>query len=204
MTLPSCRKTGALLLAMAAAGLANPSAARTVEYLSDLAAIRAAGEDQGIPGPFSEAPGPGPVVISLETPTAADHQVIVASVLCQAYHIQNPISTLLKNLVTTANGGPSNVVGRPTFLLRVLSGSTLLRCMNKDDISATCKARVRISAEAIVTQPDGKVVTTPLIAQIERPGRVGGFCGNIARYAGIVTREAGIDLIRQARLVAGG
>jgi hypothetical protein len=62
---------------------------------------------------------------------------------------------------------------------------------------------LRISAEAIVTQPDGTVVTTPLVAQVERLGRVGGFCGNIAQYAGIVTREAGIDLIRQARLAAG-
>lgn len=192
---------------MTAAGLAGPSASRTVEYLSDLTTIRAAAEDQGIAGPFSDAPGPGTAAISLETPTAADHRVIVASVICQAYHVENPVSTLLKDLVTAANRTPSNVAGpsgRSTFSLRVLSGSTLLRCMNKDDISTTCKARVRISAEARVTQPDGSVVTTPLEAQIERAGRVGGFCGNIARYTGIVTREAGIELIHQARLAAGG
>ena len=45
---------------------------------------------------------------------------------------------------------------------------------------------------------DGTVVKVPLVTQVEREGRVGGFCGNIARYTGIVTREAGIDLIRQA------
>lgn len=202
----SRRTTGALLLAFAAAGLASPVAARTVEYLGDLTAIQAAAEDQGIPGPFSDAPGAGAAGIVLETPTAADHRVIIASIYCQAYHIENPVSMLLQDLVAAANRTPSSlagVSGRPAVSVRVLSGSTLLRCMNKDDIQTACKNRVRITAEASVTQPDGTLVTTPLVAQVERTGRVGGFCGNIARYTGIVTREAGIDLIRQARLAAG-
>ena len=193
---------GALLIAPTVSGTA---VARTVEYLHDMAAIQAAAADQGIPGPFSQAPVPGQSAITLETPAAADHRVIVASVYCQAYHIENPGSALLQDLVTAANGaqpGPGAPAG-PAVLLRVLSGSTLLRCMGKSDIAAMCKNRVRITAEASVTRPDGSTVKTPLVAQIERDGRVGGFCGNIARYTGIVTREAAIDLIRQARATAG-
>lgn len=201
----SHRNRGALLFAVASAGLTSPAEARTVEYLTDLTAIRTAAEDQGIPGPFSDAPGPGTAAIVLETPAAADHQVIVASVYCQAYHIENPVSTLLQDLVVAANL-PSTLPDKerqPAVSVRVLSGSTLLRCMNKDDIQTACKNRVRITAEASVIQSDGTVVTKPLIAQVERTGRVGGFCGNIARYTGIVTREAGIELIRQAQLAAG-
>lgn len=203
----SPRNTGALLVALLAAGVTSPAAARTVEYLSDLTAIRAAAEDQGIPGPFSDTPGAGTPEIVLEAPAAADHRVIVASIYCQAYHIENPVSMLLQDLVAAANRSqpnPAGLAGRPAVSVRVLSGSTLLRCMNKDDIQTACKNRVRITAEASVTQPDGTVVRTPLVAQVERAGRVGGFCGNLARYTGIVTREAGIDLIRQARLAAGG
>lgn len=193
---------GALLLAPTGSSTAL---ARTVEYLDDLAAIQAAAADQGIAGPFSQAPAPGQSAITLETPAAADHRVIVASVYCQAYHIENPVSALLQDLVTAANGARPEgaATAEPAVLLRVLSGSTLLRCMGKNDLAAMCKNRVRITAEASIARPDGSIVKLPLVAQVERDGRVGGFCGNIARYTGIVTREAAIDLIRQARAAAG-
>lgn len=192
---------GAVLLAMTSGVPAN---ARTVEYLTDMTAIEAAAADQGIAGPFSPAPGPGPT-IALETPTVADHRVITASLYCQAYHIENPVSVLLQGLVASTKLSQSVAAGTataPDVLLRLVSGSTLLRCMSKSDIQTACKNRVRLTAEAIVTKRDGSVVKTPLVAQVERAGRVGGFCGNIARYTGIVTREAAIDLIGQARLLA--
>lgn len=187
--------------------VANPAAARTVEYIHDMAAIRAAADDQGISGPFSDPPGPGSASIVLETPAAADHRVIVASNYCQAYGIDNPVSVLLQYLVTAANRTrPTDVnASSPSSLsLRILSGSTVLRCMGKSDVETICKNRVRITAEARFPRLDGGVVAVPVVAQVEREGRVGAFCGNIARYTGIVTREAAIDLIRRAREAAGG
>lgn len=187
--------------------LACPAAARTVEFIDDLAAIRAAADDQGITGPFSEAPAPGNASIVLDAATAADHRVIVASLYCQAYHIDNPVSVLLQGLVAAANRTPAGTVNaetRPTLSLRILSGSTVLRCMGKNELQTVCRNRVRITAEASFTRPDGSNARFPLAAQIEREGRVGGFCGNIARYTGIVAREAAIDLIRQARAASEG
>lgn len=172
-----------------------------------MAAIRTAADDQGISGPFSEAPVPGGPPIALEAASAADHRVIVASVYCQAYKIDNPVSLLLQKLVATANQTHLPGGGAPRVApvsLRILSGSTVLRCMAKNDFQATCRSRVRITAEASLQRPDGSISKTPLVAQVERDGRVGGFCGNIARYTGIVTREAGIELIRQARGSVGG
>ncbi|MBU0555081.1 MAG: hypothetical protein KKD64_07340 [Alphaproteobacteria bacterium] len=192
---------GPLLLAGTLAVSAAPALARTVEYLDDLAAIRAAADDQGIQGPFSDQPGPGTVRIALETPKAADHRVIVASVYCQAYGIDNPVSTLLQDLVRASAPLAEDT---PALTLRILSSSTVLRCFGKSDLEIKCKNRVRITAEASFLQGDGKAVKMPLVAQVEREGRVGGFCGNIARYTGIVTREAGIDLIRQALKVSAG
>jgi hypothetical protein len=190
-----------LLLAGTLAVFAAPAVARIVEYLDDLAAIKAAADDQGIQGPFSDKLGPAPVRIALETPKAADHRVIVASVYCQAYGIDNPVSTLLQDLVKAS--APS-AEGVPLLTLRVLSGSTVLRCLGKSDLEVKCKNRVRIAAEASFAKADGATVKIPLVAEVEREGRVGGFCGNIARYTGIVTREAGIDLIRQAMKAAAG
>jgi hypothetical protein len=186
---------GPMLLAGTLTVIAAPATARSVEYLDDMAAIKAAAEDQGIQGPFSDKLQPGAVRIALETPKAADHRVIVASVYCQAYGIDNPVSTLLQDLAKAA--APIEA-GTPVLTLRVLSGSTVLRCLGKSDLEVKCKNRVRIDAEASFAKADGTVVKMPLVAQVEREGRVGGFCGNIARYTGIVTREAGIDLIRQA------
>ncbi len=196
----------ACLPALALAAGAAPTSARTVEYLTDLAAIRAAADDQGITGPFSDAPAPGPMPILLDTPQAADHQVIVASAYCQAYKIQNPVSILLQHLITAVDmpvGSETDAPAGPAITLHVRSGTTVLRCMGKSDLEAICKNRVRITADASFTRPDGTEARVPLTAQVERDGRVGGFCGNIARYTGIVTREAGIELIRQARAAAG-
>lgn len=192
---------GAFLLASFAAASAE---GRTVEYIYDAATIRAAVDNQGISGPISEAPGPGSARIILETPAAADHRVIVASQYCQAYHIDNRVSVLLENLVAAANRtepAAAGTDGRRNISLRIVSASTLLRCMGKSDVETLCKNRVRITAQASFTRSDGSIAKAPIVAQVERDGRVGGFCGNIARYTGIVTREAGIELIRQAREV---
>lgn len=196
--------TSIVAAAALAVGVPGTVVARTVEYLSDLATIKAAADDQGIAGPFSEPPSSDGPAVELSAVTAADHRVIVASNYCQAYHIENPVSILLQNLTADMNraGVPGDLATRkPSVSLRLISGSTVLRCMGKSDLATMCKNRVRITAEASVTHPDGSVATVPLVAQVEREGRVGGFCGNIARYTGIVTREAVIDLIRQARLL---
>ncbi len=196
------RATGIAVAAMLGTSLPSSVVARSVEYLNDLTAIEAAAADQGIPGPFSQAPAVGGTTIALEGASAADHRVIVASHYCQAYHIENPVSVLLQDLVTAANGradGKIGSAGKPSVTLRLLSGSTVLRCMGKSDLATICKNRVRITAGARVTRADGSVAQAPLVAQVEREGRVGGFCGNIARYTGIVTREAAIDLLRQAQ-----
>ena len=192
------------IAAVALLGVCLPSSvsSRSVEYLSDLTAIEAAAADQGIPRPFSHAPAAGSATIALEGASSADHRVIVASNYCQAYHIENPVSVLLQDLVKSANGGADGKIrsiGKPSVTLRLLSGSTVLRCMGKSDLATICKNRVRITAEASVIHADGSIAQVPLVAQVEREGRVGGLCGNIARYTGIVTREAAIDLLRQAQ-----
>lgn len=196
------RTIGIATAAVVGTMMSSSVVARTVEYLQDLAAVRAAAEDQGIAGPFSEAPAPGGAEIVLETAGAADHRVVVASQYCQAYRLENAVSALLKELVARANPAPepTNItVGGRTVKLRVVSGSTVLRCMGKSDLTMICKNRVRLTAIASVARADGSTAETPLAAQVEREGRMGGFCGNIARYTGIVTREAGIDLLRQAQ-----
>jgi hypothetical protein len=182
--------------------------ARSVEYLDDMAAIQAAAVDQGIAGPFAPKPGPGPVRIVLEAAPAADHRVTVASVYCQAYGIDNPVSALLQDLIQAANavqpGAPAGTDARPTVTLRIVSGSTVLRCLGKNDLAVICKNRVRVTADASMIRPDGSRAATQLVAQVEREGRVGGFCGNIARYTGIVTREAGIELVTRAQQFGDG
>lgn len=145
-------------------------------------------------------------MLFLETPGAADHRVLIASHYCQAYQIDNPVSVLLKDIVAATNplsAPETSQSSEPPIDLRVLSGSTVLRCMGKGDLGTICKNRVRLEAEVSFTRADGVISKTALVAEVERNGRVGGFCGHIARFTGIVTREAAIDLVRQARASAG-
>jgi hypothetical protein len=175
--------------------------ARVVDYLMDQRAIEAAALDQGIEGPFTEAPSRNSVQIALETPSAADHKVTVVSIYCQAYKIENPASVLIQNLLLGADrDGKLHDRGddQVDLTVRLIKASTLLRCMAPNDLTTLCRNGVKITAEARIKKADGSVIQVPLTANVERAGRVGGFCGNIARYTGIVTREAGIALVNQA------
>lgn len=186
-----------------AIALAAPTVieARVVEYLTDRSAIDAAALDQGIEGPFAQEPSRGVANIAVQTPSAVDHRVTVVSIYCQAYKIENPVSVLIRDLLLGAdNDGKLAEAGHgeADITIRMVKASTLLRCFTSNDIDTLCKNNVKITAEAKFRNADGTVTKLPLSVTVERKGRVGGFCGNIARYTGIVTREAGIALIDQA------
>ena len=186
---------------MALAVSANPAGARIVEYLTDRAMIDVAAADQGIEGPFADPPLREAINIALEAPVAADHQAIIAGIYCQAYKIRNPVSVLMNALAVQADNDGKLVEassGQADIVIRLLKGSTVLRCLTTNDFDNRCRNTVRISAEAIFKKTDGTQTTLPITAEVERKGRVGGFCGHIARYTGIVTREAGVALLDKA------
>jgi len=192
-----------LFMTGAAIALAVPAVAeaRVVEYHTDRAAIDEAARDQGIEGPFAQAPSHSVANIAVETPSAADHRVTVVSIYCQAYKIENPVSVLIQDLLLSADDDGKLAEagnGEADITIRMVKASTLLRCFTSNDINTSCKNNVKITAEAKFRNADGAVTLLPLFVTVERKGRVGGFCGNIARYTGIVTREAGIALINQA------
>lgn len=182
-------------LAMASAmfGPAAPALARTVDYSLNKSTIEAAALDQGIEGPFSDAPAPGTHLLTLENPMAADHSVKIVSVYCQAYKMDNPISALMSQLLPPA---PTPVSSLPA--LRLIRGSTLLRCLGNGEFKNICKNEVKLTAELRFQASDGTTIMRSIVASVEREGRVGGFCGNMARYTAIVGREAGIELLRKA------
>lgn len=185
---------GAYILAVAGAMLAPqaPALARTVDYNLDKPAIEAAALDQGIEGPFSDAPARGASPLTLDNSTVADHRVVIASVYCQGYKMDNPVSTLMSQLLPPATAGSSS----PT--LRLTRGSTLLRCLGNGEFKNICKNEVKLTAELRFLAADGVMMVRPIVASVEREGRVGGFCGNMARYTAIVGREAGLELLRKA------
>jgi hypothetical protein len=197
-TWPAC--AAAILLA----GFSSGAQARVVEYLDDLEEIELAAQDQGIEGPFSPAPGAGLPVLDLENAAAADHRATIASVYCRAYKVDNPVSELLTKLVQAANGNlvPGDVSpgqDGSTASIAIDKAATLMRCFSVKELKALCKARVRISASMNWTDGAGAAQSVPLNVEVEREGRVGGFCGHIARFIGIVSREAGIAMIDEAR-----
>ena len=185
-----------LVVASAMLAPAAPALARTVDYSLDKPAIEAAALDQGIEGPFSDPPALGTPPLTLENSTAADHSVKIVSVYCQAYKMDNPISTLMSQLLP-----PAPTPAPSTPMLRLIRGSTLLRCLGNGEFKNICKNEVKLTAELRFPAADGTTTVRPIVASVEREGRVGGFCGNMARYTAIVGREAGIELLRKASAI---
>lgn len=184
----------ALFVTVAGATLAttSPASSRVVEYNLDKAGIEIAAQDQGIEGPFSDPPDVTSLPFTLENAAAADHSVKIVSIYCQAYKVENPISALMRHLL------PATASAAPRFTLRLTKGSTLLRCLGTGEFKSICKNEVKLSAEASFKLADGNPVNLPISVSVEREGRVGGFCGNMARYTAIVSREAGIELLKKA------
>lgn len=179
-------------VASATLAAASPAGSRVVDYSLDKAAIESAAQDQGIQGPFSDAPDPASLPIALENASAADHTAKIVSLSCQAYKMENPISALMQRLLPSPPPEPARLT------LRLTSGSTLLRCLRTGEFKGICKNEVKLSAEVRIQLADGSSITRPISTSVEREGRVGGFCGNMARYTAIVSREAGIELLKKA------
>ncbi len=192
---------GALIAGVALALLAAPALARSIDYSIDLQAIQAAADDQGIEGPFSPDPSRGARNLGLVTAPAVDHVMKNVSIYCEAYKVDNPISVLMRKLVTEYDDDGVLAEADTTdadVTLHLTKAVSLHRCLGESDFKTFCKNRTSLSGHVAFRGKNGSLQSAPIAVQVERAGRVGMFCGNLGRFTGIVSREAGIAFLAEA------
>lgn len=197
---------GALIAGVALALLAAPASARSIDYSIDLQAIQAAANDQGIEGPFSPDPSRGIRNIGLVVTPGVDHVMKNVSIYCEAYKVDNPISVLMRKLVTAYDDDGVLAEADATdadLTVHLTKALSLHRCLGESDFKGFCKNRTSLSGHVAFRTKDGSLQSAPIAVQVERTGRVGMFCGNLGRYTGIVSREAGIAFLAEATRLSG-
>jgi hypothetical protein len=187
--------TGAALV-----GPQQPSGTRAVDYVALTPAETAAIATDLKIRDIRPGPERAPLDIAVEALPEADHQSLVLGNYCSAYKLWNPVSLMLGQLAFEADrdGTPGAAAGQPLLTVRLTGARSFRRCVEVSEANIRCITRVTLSGEAVHRAADGAERRVPVDAQVERDSSVGGFCGGIARALGVVSRQAGQELLAKA------
>jgi hypothetical protein len=149
---------------------------------------------------ISPAPPRAAVDVAVEAVPAVDHQSLALGNYCSAYKLWNPVSLMLGQLAgeVDRDGTPGAAAGQPLLTVRVTTARSFRRCVEVSETNTRCITRVTLAGEAVHRAADGTERRVPVDAQVERDSSVAGFCGGIARALGVVSRQAGQELIDKA------
>jgi hypothetical protein len=181
-------------------GPVQPSGARAIDYAAlTPAETTAIATDLKIRD-ITPAPPRAAVDIAVEALPAADHQSLALGNYCSGYKLWNPVGLMLGALAAEADrdGTPGAAEGQPLLTIRLTAGRSFRRCVEVAEYNTRCITRVTLAGEAVHRAADGTERRVPIETQVERDSSVAGFCGGIARALGVVSRQAGQELIDKA------
>ncbi|MGH6808336.1 MAG: hypothetical protein ACREEJ_16080, partial [Ensifer adhaerens] len=192
--------TAAALVVLVLGSVAVAAHARTVDYSLDQAALDQAAAEQRV-GQVSLSPSRGDLDLAFSADPGTDHVTLALGNHCSAYKVENPVSQMLRALITSwdRDGTLAEPGGVGVAAIRLTKASSYNRCVMLKETDGRCITRVKLAGTVSLDVGDGVARSFPIAADVEKSGTVGGFCGNIARFIGIVSREAGIELIADAR-----
>lgn len=187
--------TGAALI-----GPVQPSGGRAIDYAALTPEETAFIANDLKIRDISPAPPRASVDIAVEALPEADHQSLALGNYCSAYKLWNPVGLMLGRLAAEADrdGSPGAGAGQPLLTVRLTSARSFRRCVEVSEYNTRCITRVTLSGEAVHRAADGAERRVPIDAQVERDSSVAGFCGGIARALGVVSRQAGQELLAKA------
>ena len=184
-------------LIVAGIALVSPAGAKRVaDYSVPDAELVKWGQEQDL-NPLSALPQKSAYNVTLEVAPGVDHQVIRGGVYCSAWKTENPISQLIRSIVTQwDNDGTLAVSGSGSdIILRFDQARTFSRCVGTGELVGTCITRVSIDGS--VSAGLGKEAR-PVNVEVELGGKLSGFCAGITKGMAAVSREAVIAFIKMA------
>lgn len=135
---------------------------------------------------------------AIESSGVVDHITESLGIGCSAYKVENPISLLFPIIRDEWNSTRAEGK-RPDIRLSIMvtNASSYRRCVFVGEMNMRCISRVRLNGTAqILGQPDTQTIA--ISADVERDASVGGFCGNLSRGVGVISREAVLALLVDA------
>ena len=185
-----------ILLAGAALIAAPACAARIVDYPIDAATLAKNAAEQGLAASPTPAKGTRQIVAQLGP--GLDHRVIRVGIFCSAWTVDNPMSSLIRDMLMAHDPDGRLDDPGPTatpVVLTLTNAATLSRCVSTGDLASVCITKVSIDG---TLSAGGDAKPRPLHVEIEQNTKGVGACAGLTRGIGLVSREAVIKLIAAA------
>lgn len=182
----------AALLALAALA-AMPASAREVDvarltpdgFVKDAANLKIAVTAPAAPGPYA---------LTVTAAPATDHETLRLGLYCSAYQVRTPMTAILKLVAAEAS-----LAAGPVLAVSVTGARSMSRCVELKEYNVRCITRVTVTGEATLPAlGDAAPGRAPLSVTVERDASVGGFCEDISRGIGVVSREAAQQFLAAA------
>jgi hypothetical protein len=175
-----------LLVALAVGmALGGPAPAREVDYAAIDAQGFAATAARLKIAPVMPLP-PGAAGVALAAQPAADHDVMALGQYC-VFRITNPVTRLVAQLAAAPPPAPA-------VSISITRARSFRRCVEVGELNVRCITRVTLDADVARSGQPAR----PLTVIVERDASIGGFCEDVARGVGVITRQAMHELLDRA------
>ena len=190
---------GAALAAAAGAALlwAGPAAAeRVADYSVSEARFQELAQNLHAT-PFPAMPEKGRTDVVLDA-AAIDHQLAILGIFCRAWHVENPISQMVKRVLTAwdRDGDLAAPASGDPIRVKLDSASSALRCVQVKELKTRCLLTTSLSGTA---SRGGR--TLPISVDVEQEQDTG-VCNGLAQGASLAGRTASIGLVEKLKPLA--
>lgn len=187
-------------VAAAAAGLllygGPANAARTADYSVSEERFAELAQSLAATG-FRPMPGRGDIDVVLENEGAADHRLAILGISCRAWHVDNPLSQMVRQSLTEwdKNGDlAAAAAGADAIRLRIESASSTMRCVQVKELKMRCLVTMSLAATAKRTV-GGAERESRIAIDLRQEQKMSGACNGLAQGSSLIGRAASIALI---------
>jgi hypothetical protein len=195
------------VVAAAAAGLllwSGPAgAARTADYSVPEDRFAELADSLAASG-FRPMPARGEVDVVLENAEAADHRLAILGISCRAWHVDNPLSQMVRQSLTAwdKDGDLAAAAASANAIrLRLDSASSTMRCVQVKELKMRCLVTMSLGATATRTLGGAEQVSRIAI-DLRQEQKMSGACNGLAQGSSLIGRAASIALIDRLTAIA--
>ncbi len=175
-------------------GIVGAAAARNVDYAA-LTPEKFASEAERLKiAPISPLPDiSARPLFTIRLAAALKHETLALGNYC-AVAVTNDVAAMMQKLVEDLKTEQEVAATGPEIIIALSQARSYRRCIEVAEMNIRCITTVMLVGSKWPDSAAAKQISV----RVERDSSVGGFCENVARGVGIVTREAGQQFLAAA------
>lgn len=147
--------------------------------------------------PFPAMPAKGGADVILEA-ASVDHQLAILGIFCRAWHVQNPLSQMVRRALTAwdRDGDLAPPASGEPIRVKLDGASSTMRCVQVKELKSRCLLTTALSGSA--SRGDR---TVPISIDLEQEQDTGA-CNGLAQGTSLIGRSAAIALVEKLKPLA--